>query len=301
MNSRQLQYAVVLSRILNVSQAAEQLHITQPALSKQILALEKELGVVLFDRSVNPLRLTQAGEFFVKEAEEFLFREKQIKHSMETFKEKGMGRLTIGISPFRAGYYVSDMIKALREKYDGLQIVLHEAGSEQLHRDTVDGKVDFSLMNLPVDEALLDVIALPTEPVVLVLPKPLLSSLPEHCREGEIDLACCKELPFIALGAKQELRQLFDKMCMTSGFTPYIAVEVVGILTAWSLAKAGIAATVLPQRFVEEKQAGEDVVVCHIQNALTVRRPAIIRRKGQYISKYAQEAINFIVHRQTKK
>ena len=66
MNLRQLQYAVALSRTLNISQTAENLKITQPALSKQILSLEKELGLALFDRSTTPLKLTQAGENFIK-------------------------------------------------------------------------------------------------------------------------------------------------------------------------------------------------------------------------------------------
>ena len=64
MNTRQMQYAVELAKDRNVSQTAERLGITQPALSKHILALEKELGVKLFDRSTNPMRLTAAGEHF---------------------------------------------------------------------------------------------------------------------------------------------------------------------------------------------------------------------------------------------
>ena len=62
MNSRQLHYAILLSQIRNFSQVAEKLDITQPALSKQILNLENELGVKLFDRNTIPLTLTPAGE-----------------------------------------------------------------------------------------------------------------------------------------------------------------------------------------------------------------------------------------------
>ena len=126
MNSRQLQYAVVLSQVLNISQAAEKLHITQPALSKQILSLEKELNVVLFDRSTTPLTLTRAGECFVAEATDILFREERLRRSMEDFKAGDKGRLTIGISPFRAGYFVSDTIRQLHQEFRGLQVVLKE-------------------------------------------------------------------------------------------------------------------------------------------------------------------------------
>ena len=74
MNSKQIQYAIKLSKIRNFSQVAEQLNITQPALSKQIMTLEKELGVKLFDRSNNPITLTPAGEHFIRNAAEILYR-----------------------------------------------------------------------------------------------------------------------------------------------------------------------------------------------------------------------------------
>ena len=66
MNSRQLQYAIALSEIRNFSQVAEKLNISQPALSKQILSLENELGVKLFDRATTPLLVTPAGQQFIQ-------------------------------------------------------------------------------------------------------------------------------------------------------------------------------------------------------------------------------------------
>ena len=74
MNTRQLQYALELSKSLNFSAVAERLGISQPALSKQILHLENEIGVKLFDRSTNPLTVTPAGEHFFREAQRLLLR-----------------------------------------------------------------------------------------------------------------------------------------------------------------------------------------------------------------------------------
>lgn len=297
MNSRQLQYAVVLSQVLNISQAAEKLHITQPALSKQILSLEKELNVVLFDRSTTPLTLTRAGECFVAEATDILFREERLRRSMEDFKAGDKGRLTIGISPFRAGYFVSDTIRQLHQEFRGLQVVLKEApNSTQLHREVADGLVDFAVINLPVDEAMLDVIPLEPEPVVLVVPNTLLEQVKNN-RSDKVSLADCQHLPFIALGAHQELRRLFDKLCMTSGFVPDVTTEVVGIITAWCLAQAGIGATILPKRYIDGQQTDGKVSVFPLENAASVRRPAIVMRKGQHLSKYAKAAIELMTKR----
>ncbi len=297
MNSRQLQYAVLLSEVLNVSQAAEKLNITQPALSKQILSLEKELGVMLFDRSETPLKLTPAGENFIRDAKELLFKEEELRRSMEEFKTGEKGRLTIGISPFKASYFLSDVIKKLREEFPGLQIVLSEKNSSQLQKDTAEGIVDFSILNLPVDDSVLDVIPLSDEPVVLVVPKCFAASL--SCKNGkntypEISLSECKDIPFIALSKTQELRRLFDKLSMAEGVSLNINTEVVGVTTAFSLARAGIGATILPLKFIEGVGFDDCLCVFRLKNAATVRRPAVVKQKGRYVSKYAQKAIEII-------
>lgn len=296
MNSKQLQYAVELSSILNVSQTAEKLNITQPALSKQILLLEKELGVTLFDRSTTPLKITRAGECFINEAREILFKEERLKHLMEDFKNDDKGRLTIGISPFRASYFISDVIKKLQQEYKGLQVVLKEEKSSELQKQAIEGLVDFAIINLPVDEALLDVIELEPEPIVLATNKNLLRFIEGDENQKEIDLSDCKNMPFIALSKNQELRKLFDKLCLTCNFSPEIKAEVVGITTAWNLAKEGVGAAVLPLRFLEKTQ-NKEMLILPLRNTATVRKPAIVMRKGQYISKYAKTAIKLITEK----
>lgn len=302
MNSRQLQYAIVLSQILNISQAAEKLNISQPALSKQILSLEKELGVILFDRNTNPISLTAAGESFIDNAKEILFKEDELKRSMQDFKLGDKGRLVIGISPFRASYFLNDVIEKLHNEYPGLQIVLKEANSTQLEKDTIEGTVDFTIMNLPVDEALLDVVPLEPEPIVLVVPAKFAKALngtKSTIKDGYpiIELSDCKDIPFIALSKTQELRRLFDKLCTTANIMPNITTEVVGITTACSLAQSGIGATVLPLRFIEENKNFDNMSIFSLKNTASIRKPAIITRKGQHISKYVKSAIKAIKFR----
>lgn len=296
MNSKQLQYAVELSNILNVSQTAEKLSITQPALSKQILSLEKELGVTLFDRSTTPLKITRAGESFINEAREILFKEERLKRLMEDFKNDDKGRLTIGISPFRASYFISDVIKKLQEEYKGLQVVLKEEKSSELQKQAIEGLVDFAIINLPVDEAMLDVVELEPEPIVLAINKSLLTFVDGYKNQEEVDLTDCKNMPFVALSKNQELRKLFDKLCITCEFSPNITTEVVGITTAWNLAKEGVGAAMLPLRFVEKTQ-NKEMLILPLKNTATVRKPAIVMRKGQYLSKYAKTAIKFITEK----
>lgn len=295
MNSRQLQYAIVLSQVRNFSQAAEKLDITQPALSKQILALENELGIRLFDRNSSPLALTAAGAYFIREAEGLLYKESQLLRSMERFRSGEAGELVIGITPFRSAYLIPRVVNQLRKRFPGIRIRLHEAGSDILRKEAAEGKYDFAVVNLPVDDSVLEVRELEPDKLVLAVPRDLLGLIPSIPEGGEVCFADCRDLPFAVVGENQEMRILFDRLCAAAGFTPNIAVEVVGLTTAWTVARSGAAATILPWQFVEQDVSDEKMAIIGIQNVLYTRRPAVVTRRDQYISDAAAFAIGILV------
>lgn len=292
MNTKQIQYALALSEALNVSQVADQLGISQPALSKQVLALEKELGVKLFDRSSSPMTLTPAGEDFVKQAQDLLFQQEQLLRSMEAYRSGKQGRLVIGISPFRSLYLVSDMVKQLQERHPGVQVVLRETTSEQLRKDAADGKYDFAIVNLPVDNSVLDVIPLEADTLVLAVPNSMLDRV--RTQDGTVDLAQCAGLPFITVGTHQEMRQLFEKLCAMAGFHPQIAMEVVGLATAWAMVQAGLGVTLLPLQFISSATFDRDITLFPLKENVYTRQPAIVTRRGQYLPEYARHAIELL-------
>lgn len=296
MNNKQLQYAIALSKSLNFSQVAEKLGISQPALSKQILNLEKELGVELFDRKQNPITLTPAGEHFFAEAQDLVYREEQLYKSMADFKFGKKGSLTIGISPFRALYLMSDICNKVRQEFPQIKIVLQEYSSDILRSGAADGKYDFAIVNLPVDDSVFDVTPIEQDTLVVVVPEKLLPSIegsPKKFME-KLNFKNCKKLPFVVLSQNQEMRQLFEKICTTSNLRPKIAMEVVGLATAWSMAQAGIGATLLPLQFVKSMQSNNNISMFVPDCDANIRQPAIITRHGQYLSPYAKYAIDLL-------
>ena len=295
MNLRQLQYAVLLSDVRNFSQVAEKLDISQPGLSKQIISLETELGVKLFDRSTTPVALTPAGEFFVEKARELLFEEDVLLKTIERYKSGENGKLTIGISPFRSLYLMPRIVKALKDRYPGLHISLCEYGRAQLHKGIVEGLYDFAITNLPVDDAKLEVVPLEKDDLVLAVPNTLLHHV-GCAAEKFVDLADCGTLPFVVLSRGQEMRQLFDKLCRIARLNPQIYVEVVGITTAWTMVQAGIAATILPKQFIQSEIASSNVTLFSLRQDTYVRQSAIVTRRGQYISEYAQYAMELLIN-----
>jgi len=295
LNSRQLQYAIVLSEERGFSQAAERLNISQPALSKHILNLESELGVKLFERTTNPISLTPAGAYFIQKAKSLIYKEKQLLRSMEGFKTGESGDLVIGITPFRSSYLVSKVLKKIRAKFPNIVVRLHEASSDILRKEVVEGKYDFAIVNLPLDDSVLDIRPFEDDKLVLVVPKELENSVEGISDVDEIEFGACRDLPFVVVSETKEMRILFDKICASSDFTPNIAVEVVELNTAWSIAQSGVAATILPWQFVSGKKT-DNITVVGIKGVNYDRQPAIVTRRGQYISDAAQYAIDLLTN-----
>lgn len=293
MNTRQLQYAIMLAEVRNFSQLAEQLNISQPALSKQIIQLEQELGVRLFDRNTSPLKLTPAGEYFIQEGKELLFKEDQLLRSMERFRKGEEGRLVIGVSPFRSLYLIPELIRQVKVRYPGVQVQLHENHSDQLRKEVAEGCYDFAVVNLPVNESVLEVRPIEQDDMVLAVPNRLLEKV--RVQPGQtISLADCREVPFVAMGKSQELRRMLDRLCAKADFNPIIAVEVNGIATAWEMVGAGLGASLVPMQFIKGKYAASDVTLFPVRDSLSTRQPAVVTRRGQYLSEYAKYAIELL-------
>lgn len=104
MDFRELQYVVTVADCRNVTQAAKQLYISQPSLSYALGQIEKEMGVKLFDRSQQPLALTDAGRIYVKTAREILQKRTELKDRLADLKDGRGARISLGIPAERAGF-----------------------------------------------------------------------------------------------------------------------------------------------------------------------------------------------------
>ncbi len=296
MNMKQLQYALALSETLNFSLTAKQIGVSQPALSKQIQYLENDLGVRLFERNHNPLTLTPAGEYFIRNAQELIYKEEQLRKSLCQFQTGESGRLVIGVTPFRSLYMMPELIKKVRDKYPGVCVSLQEVPSAQLRKEAADGKYDLAIVNLPVDTTLLDVIPLEQDTLVLAIHNTMLEKLPTTFNKNSsvIDLGQIQNLPFVVLSSGQELRQLFDRLCTVADVHPVIAAEVMGVTSAWAMAQAGVGATLLPLQFVHNQQFDNNVSIYVVKNSVYSRQPVIVTRRSQFRTPYADYAINLL-------
>ena len=158
MELRLLRYFLTVSKEQSFTKAAEQLHITQPTLSRQMAAFEEELGVALFIRNGKKISLTDEGILLKRRALEILNLEERTLEELKGKEEVVEGTITIGCGEFAAVETLAEICKTYKEKYPLVQIVLHTATADAVYEMMNKGLVDIALFMEPVDTEGLDYI-----------------------------------------------------------------------------------------------------------------------------------------------
>ena len=145
------QAAVVLAEELNFSRAADRLHIVQPTLSKQILELEQQLGFRLFLRNIQSVRMTDAGEQFVREAREVIFHAERAMNLARSAALGAQSVIHIGKSPYVDPYLISTLSAVTLPLYPGIHIQFSSLLAPELEQRLLEGKLDMAIITSPSD------------------------------------------------------------------------------------------------------------------------------------------------------
>ena len=158
MELRLLRYFLTVAKEQNFTKAAEQLHITQPTLSRQMAAFEEDLGIRLFIRNGKKISLTDEGILLKRRALEILDLEERTLEELKGKEEVVEGTITIGCGEFAAVETLAEICKTYKEKYPLVQIALHTATADTVYEMMKKGLVDIALFLEPVDTEGLDYI-----------------------------------------------------------------------------------------------------------------------------------------------
>jgi len=150
LNINQLQYLRELIHAGSFSRAAENLGISQPALSTQIRNLEEETGLILVNRHKKPIQLTRDGESYFDLATEILDRVELLLDLPILLTSEITGSLRVGIIPTLAPYLISLFIDLLEEKYPGLEFIVEEMLTETIVQNIRTGHLDAGIISTPI-------------------------------------------------------------------------------------------------------------------------------------------------------
>jgi DNA-binding transcriptional LysR family regulator len=149
MELRHLRYFVTAAETENVSRAAMKLHVSQPALSRQIRDLEQELGFALFERSAKSVRLTEAGKTFVNEAREVLKRAEEAVDRARAIASAGASQLQVGYAPSPLARIIPATLRSFREQFPKVRVRLHDLSTQEMLTGVRDGELEIAFLVRP--------------------------------------------------------------------------------------------------------------------------------------------------------
>ncbi len=169
MTLQQLEYASAVAQWGSFVTAADKCFVTQPTLSMQVKKLEEEAGITLFDRSRQPVALTDAGKMFIEQARVVLREQKRLKEVISAAKGDIAGELRIGIIPTLAPYLLPLFADAFTTAYPHVHLVVDELTTEQIIRALKEESIDCGILATPLHEPQLNERPLFNEPFAAYL------------------------------------------------------------------------------------------------------------------------------------
>ena len=302
MTTQQLHYVLAVAECRSISKAAEKLYVTQPSLSQFIGSLEKQLGIQLFDRSVTPLCLTDAGRLYTDWARKLLAMEESMNNALSDMMGLEAGSVRIGASSFRVRCLLARSIAAFHAKYPKLQLVIHEADMKQLRDMLSAGEIDFAIGSGEFDakqfhvetlaEERLYLAASPANPICERLPEPLtaadITEASLHfLQQKPIDLSAVENEPFVAANAGEYDRAVLNAACRACGFTPQISCCVQTIETVFSFVCANMGIALLPDSLIYYGNFQTHPNYYPLPEDIAVNPISLISRKNAYLPKAA--------------
>jgi DNA-binding transcriptional LysR family regulator len=247
---RQLRYFVAVAEEEHVGRAAERLHISQSPLSRQIAQLEEHLGLNLFERTQQRIRLTVDGRTFLAETKALLTHAKRLESLGKRLGRGEEGGLCIGyIENAMHTSVLPDALRVLRAARHDLHIALYSQTSAEQLEGLRQRSLDIALVSEPptADDPDLD--------SALVLDDVMLLAMPEHhplaqqdvLRPEDLQAAqwICVASGLVTQRTGNDHKESFVAACMKAGFTPDIHLEVTEPMTALRLVGAGLGIAML--------------------------------------------------------
>jgi LysR family nitrogen assimilation transcriptional regulator len=241
MELRQLEYFIAIAEAGSFSRAAVRLSIAQPILSRQIKALEQELGAEFYYRTGRGIVLTEAGRLFEQHARGVLETTAGAKRAISALGSVPSGRVVIGMPPSVGAVLTAPIVKLFRAEFPRISLGVMEGFSGHVLEWLTTGRIDVAVLyNAPRSSVLV------TEPLLsdeLFLLGP--ANDPARAGSGPIKATRLAELPLILPSRPHGLRVLVDEFLSTVGVTPNVQVEIDAMQSTLSLVESGIGYTVL--------------------------------------------------------
>lgn len=276
---------VTVCETSNLSRAAEQLYLTQPAVSQAIAQLERQLGQVLFERLPRGVRLTAEGELFYQKVSAGLNLIAQAESDLIELRELRAGRLRLGVSPIVARYRLPQILKRFREAYPLIQMQIFSGTTQDLSDQLIGGAVDLVIGFKPDHRGDIDFTRLIDIQDTFVAANDLAGQISQPLSYHDLS-----QQALIMLDQKSETRRkledYFRRYQVT--LTPDIELADYDLLIAFAKEGLGLASV------FKEFHQDPEIVEIELEKPLPKRALGYYYRRSQVLSPSAQALVELL-------
>lgn len=293
MELRQFTYVNMAAECGSFTKAAAKLFISQPALSNYIAKVEAELGVKLFDRSATPLRLTYAGEQYLKRAKAILAQLENMDREFRDITCNMRGRLRLGFPSERLIYMLPLILAPFKERYPGIDVEVISGPGNRLIESLRAGDVDFVMLPTWNRQKDIGQVKLAKEELVLVAAKGYLKDEQIWDREKRIvNWREAAKLPIITLNKGHALRSSVDVLYRNAGIKPDIFLESHSNMLSYRLAAQGLGIAIVPEITLSLMEGSMEAEAWHLSKAPVLWDVHALYREGCYIGEVEQALLD---------
>jgi len=290
-------YEVYKARSFSI--ASKKLFLSQPALSTAIKKIENELGITIFDRSTQPITLTEEGKVYIEAIEKM----KEVNDDMITkladMTEYKTGHVSVAGENFVSSFIIPKVLLKFYDKYPGINFSLEESNSPDLFKSVLNGDVDLMIAH-DFDEKLFSSIPIFDETMLLAVPEKLdiNKKLKEYALTKEdmeneryndedcpsVSLSEFKTENFILLKKGNDSRTRSDRLFLEEGFDPNVILSLDQLITAYNMVRSGVGIAFVTDMVIKSIKE-HDCCFYKIKSKYNHRTMRIGYKKGKYLSK----------------
>jgi len=283
MDTANLQTFIAAAELKSFSLAAEQLYLTQPAVSKRVATLEAELGTTLFDRIARRVSLTEAGRALLPRAKTILREIEDSRRLISNLTGTMAGQLNIGTSHHIGLHRLPPVLRQFSRSYPDVVLDLQFMDSEAACRAVQTGDLELGIVTLPL-EPLAD---LKSE---LIWPDPLdIVVAHEHplAKKSRLDFQQLTEYPAILPSPSTYTRQLLERSVAQAGGKLVASMTTNYLETIKMMVSVGLGWSVLPRSMLNE-----ELLAMKIRGMKLTRQLGVVRHQTRTLSNAASAMIN---------
>lgn len=285
---RELKYFTQIVNSANYSHAAERLYISQPALSKVIQKLEKELGYKLFQTVQRQQRLTEDGEQFYQQAMRVIRAYDDIEPSVRMAESSCRGKVFLGFPNVAGTSFFCELISEFSRLYPNIDLHIREEGAHRVMSEVESGDLDVGCAILPVPQERFEVY-----PFVRDISALIVSTQHPLAKRTQITLPELKGENFVLLGTEFSTHHDICTALREAGVEPKIAL----LSSQWDfiiqMVRLNYGISFLPQSLFR-RFSYPDIRLLEIDHLMRYEDLALITKKGRYLSRNARQLIRFL-------